>query len=79
MENGKLQAYAWPGGYPLYYVTADGGTLCADCACQSNVDYKDASDKQWHIVGADVNWEDDSLHCSDCDKQIESAYGEQGQ
>ena len=23
--------YAWPGGYPLYYVTTDGAALCADC------------------------------------------------
>ena len=29
-ESGKLMAYAWPGGYPLYYVCKDGGVLCPE-------------------------------------------------
>lgn len=24
-------AYAWPGGYPIYYVTRDGAALCPHC------------------------------------------------
>jgi hypothetical protein len=31
-EAGKLITYAWPGGYPVFYVTADAGILCPDCA-----------------------------------------------
>ena len=29
LRHGK---WAWPGGYPLYFVTDDGGALCFDCA-----------------------------------------------
>jgi hypothetical protein len=31
-DNGNLPAYAWPGGYPLYYLCADNGVLCPQCA-----------------------------------------------
>lgn len=27
--------YAWPGGYPLVFITSDGAALCADC-CRAN-------------------------------------------
>lgn len=23
--------FVWPGGYPLFFITRDGGTLCFDC------------------------------------------------
>ena len=23
--------YAWPGGYPLFLITTDGGALCVEC------------------------------------------------
>lgn len=48
-SNGDLPAYAWPGGYPVTYIiadggegypvtyiTADGGDLCAACANGGN-------------------------------------------
>lgn len=31
-EAGKLPAFAWPGGYAMFYVTAGGDQLCATCA-----------------------------------------------
>jgi len=77
-DSGKLITYAWPGGYPVYYVTADGGTLCPDCAQQAEADglTTDKDDAQWYIVAADVNYEDDNLACDGCGEHIESAYGE---
>jgi hypothetical protein len=42
MENGNLPAYAWPGGYPIYYVAADNGVLCPVCAN----DYKPERDNE---------------------------------
>lgn len=75
-EQGKLPAYAWPGGYPMYYLTADNGVLCPDCANQPDVDYTDPHDKQWHIVAGDVHWEGEAMQCDHCNGQIESAYGE---
>ena len=31
-DNGVLIHTAWPGGYPIVYYTADGDTLCGECA-----------------------------------------------
>lgn len=66
--NGKLVSYAWPGGYPVWYITKDSLTICPDCA--NKVDTSDPP------IACDVNWEDSELFCDDCGKRIESAYAE---
>ncbi len=66
--------YAWPGGYPIFYITEDGGVLCPDCA--NTEDTTDTDDPQWRIVGAEVNYEDPELYCDNCNGRIESAYAE---
>lgn len=71
-----LDWYAWPGGYPLFYLTADNGALCPQCANENFNLCNDHNDSQWYIVAYDINYEDDSLFCDNCSKQIESAYGE---
>jgi len=68
-ENGKLPAYAWPGGYQLIYLTKDGSTVCPECA------NKEADDSQ-AVIGVDVYWEGPAVCCDDCGREIESAYGE---
>lgn len=81
-ENGNLPAYAWPGGYPIYYLCADGGVLCPTCAnkksavkeADTHADYPDFD--QWRIVASDVNWEDSGLTCDNCNGRIESAYAD---
>lgn len=80
LESGKMQSYAFPGGYPLYYVCKDGGTLCPDCAAskesrEATPDCPD--DAQWYLVGAECNYEDTALFCDHCGKRIESAYCEE--
>lgn len=71
--------YAWPGGYPRYAVMEDGEALCAEC-CKRNasliIQASEYEDKQWSLAGIDINWEDTSLVCSNCNEIIESAYGE---
>ena len=79
LANGSLQAFAFPGGYPLYYAVRDGGILCPGCANSSRareatVDCSD--DEQWPVVGAGINWEDSAMYCDNCNNVIESAYGE---
>lgn len=78
-----LDAFAWPGGYPLVYVFADGGTCCADCA-NENIDDIDAdmrggrrwnSHGGWALGAVDVHWEGEPEVCDHCGKEIESAYG----
>ena len=74
-SDGTLPAYAWPGGYPIFYITADSGVLCPDCANNSE-QTRDPVDPQWRLMGQDVNYEDPNLFCDHCDKRIESAYAE---
>jgi hypothetical protein len=75
-DAGELQSHAWPGGYPLFYATQDGGTLCPGCArmAESEGLTDDTDDPQWCIVAGQVNWEDESLYCDHCSRCIESAY-----
>jgi hypothetical protein len=67
-SKGQLVKYAWPGGYPVLYVTELSNVLCPDCANRDT-----DSDVP---VAADINWEDPSLYCDDCSERIESAYAE---
>jgi len=78
LRNGK---YAWPGGYPLYFVASDGEALSFDAVKENyrEVLYamKHFGDfSGWNIVGYDINWEDDNLTCAHTGDKIESAYGE---
>ena len=81
-EDGTFPAYAWPGGYPIVYILADGETLCPKCANGENgsIAYVGESpdgmeDDQWKIVGQEVHWEGPAFHCAHCSAEIESAYG----
>lgn len=76
-EDGSLPSFTWPGGYPLFYLMADSGVLCPDCANneeEASTDSKD--DAQWHIIAVEVNWETEGMICDHCNAQIESAYGD---
>lgn len=68
--DGTLPAYAWPGAYPVIYLTRDGSVLCPDCA---NKPEDECSDP---VVVGDVFWEGTPLECDDCGKSMESAYGD---
>jgi hypothetical protein len=69
-DAGRLPAYAWPGGYPMYYVTRDGLTICPQCA---NATDRATDDPP---VAGDVYWEGPSMTCDDQGETIESAYGD---
>ena len=75
------EVYAWPGGYPLAAITADGGCLCADCVkkewrqiCAESFQNTNCG---FRIAGVDVNWENPDLYCDHCGKKMESAYGDE--
>ncbi len=73
------QPYAWPGGYPIFAITADYGCLCKKCVEDelSLIEKADEdSDQQWQLLALEINWEDSDLHCDNCGNQIESAYGD---
>lgn len=70
-ELGVYLAYAWPGGYPIYYLTRDGLTVCPDCA------NKDCENPEQEVIASGINYEDPRLYCDDCWDRIESAYAEE--
>jgi len=70
------------GCYPLFLLTSDGAALCFDCARKEarNI-FESVANKSrdgWNVVACDVNYEDSDLHCDHCSRQIESAYGNDG-
>lgn len=69
LEAGKLPAYAWPGGYPLFYLTDQNSILCPEHANVED-EYSDET-----LEAYDVNYEDSDLWCEH-GHRIESAYAE---
>lgn len=73
--------YAWPGGYPCYFVASDCEPLCHDCVKQEfklavrEMRHPSAFD-MFRVIGQEINYEDEHLHCAHCEKKIEPAYGE---
>lgn len=73
--------YAWPGGYPLYFVMNDGAALSFKAVrqkwrCIVDAHLRGDMRSGWHIAGVDVNWEDPELYCDHTGERIESAYAE---
>lgn len=70
--------FAWPGGYPKYFITADGAALSFEAvrAEFKNVvwSYMNDCSDGWLVAGVDINWEDQELFCEHTNKPIESAY-----
>ena len=79
--------YAWPGGYPVYYLAERGwrdietGILDwahhnreIDTCCASCA--SKASEYDLILIGQEANYEDTELYCDVCNERIESAYAE---
>jgi len=81
-ETIRAGSYAWPGGYPLYFITADGAALSFETAKREAgliIDAIRRKDRSggWQVVACQVNWEDPSLFCDHTGERIESAYAEE--
>jgi hypothetical protein len=73
--------HAWPGGYPLFFITSDGAALSFD-AVRENIrsvlwSMRHGVNDGWRVIGCDVNWEDPSLYCDHTGARIPSAYAEE--
>lgn len=79
MRAGK---YAWPGGYPRYFITSDGECLSFEAARENlrlildSIAYR--VNDGWRVVAVDINWES-YLVCAHTNEVIESAYGSDGE
>jgi hypothetical protein len=65
-------AYAWPGGYPLIYICADGAICCAACATKTLWD----TFPDYRPALVDVFYEGGPETCSVCHAVLESADGD---
>ena len=73
--------WAWPGGYPLFFVTSDGEALSFRSAEQEQETISEAiaegrKDDSWFVIGVEINYEDAELYCCHSGERIESAYAE---
>ena len=78
LRNGK---YAWPGGYPIYFIASDGEALSFDSVKENYREVLYAMKylghfSGWNVVAWTINWEDEDLTCAHSGDKIESAYGE---
>lgn len=77
----RAGAHAWPGGYPLYFLTRDGAALsfegARDAWREIVREFMDDTSTGWRVEGVDVNWEDGALTCDHTGKRIPSAYAEE--
>jgi hypothetical protein len=74
--------YAWPGGYPCFFITEDGDALSFQAVRAERRQVLEAiagrdNSGGWRVIGLEINWEDSALVCAHTGKAIESAYGEE--
>ena len=68
--------YAFPGGYPMFAITNDGGAICARCAhTEREAIGTTTGDDGWNVVALDINYES-RLNCDNCGARIAAAYGD---
>jgi len=71
----RAGAYAWPGGYELFFITSDGGAICFDCArkefrliCDS---IRNGHNDGWRVVACEIaDYCEDGLACDHCGREI---------
>lgn len=66
----KAGPYAWPGGYPQFFLMRDGAALSFEAMRER------FREEARSVAAIAINWEDDSLTCDHTGKLIPSAYGE---
>jgi hypothetical protein len=75
----QVKAALRAGGYPRYFIASDGCALSFDAVRDNLASVLDSvrtgSNDGWRVVGVDVNYEDDELHCEHTGARIPSAYG----
>ena len=68
--------FAWPGGYQMALLMADGEVIDAQAARENYRLIRRETGKDWTPVDVFIHWEGDSLYCAHSGREIPSAYGE---
>lgn len=68
-DEGFLEAYAWPGGYPIVYLDKNDETLCAKCANEApgTPDDNDLAPVSFFVKEDS----EEEVMCADCNQFIE--------
>jgi len=73
--------YAWPGGYPCYFIMNDGSAVSFEAVKRNVRSVLEAlTDPQyrawsgWLPIAVDINWEDSTLLCDVTGERIPAAY-----
>mgnify|MGYP000673876777 CR=1 FL=1 len=73
----RIGPYAWPGGYDVFAITSDGGTLCHDCYAtneRTNVVWSIANkcNDGWRVVAVDATCNvDGEVRCDHCNRIVQ--------
>ena len=74
----KAGPFAWPGGYPLFFVCSDGAPLSFEDARKHGATIchaiRERDRSGWRVLAAEVNWEDGDLYSAHSGRKIEAAY-----
>ena len=79
-ESKNLRLYAFPGGYPIFYLSKGGEVLCPGCAQDAETNYVEAAENERSMyeddlpVAAAINWTTPHCDCEVCGANIEPAY-----
>jgi hypothetical protein len=71
------------GSYPLFAVMGDCETMCPKCVrdnrtlIEANTLESEGCDRDWALIGIDINYEDEEMLCVHCGNFIPSAYGDE--
>lgn len=74
LEHGP---YAWPGGYPMYFIAEDGSTFNFSTVEENIESVQEAfrdNWSDWKIIAAEINYEDPDLFDTETGDRIECAY-----
>lgn len=75
----RVGPYAFPGGYPTYFIMKDGSTVSYQAA-KKIVPRKLSKNNIREMlvdipIALEINWEDNELYCEMTNERIPSAYG----
>jgi len=73
-SDGKLPAFAWPGGYPILYLDGSDEVLCAACATRLADDPEEF--EKYKPYAFMIHEEGPTVYCENCNAPIESACGD---
>ena len=73
-DREQWPGHAFPGGYPLVYVCADGGMVCAKCL-DTEPDFHFAGDRdEWMVIDVTMVEESEGgISCDSCNRTIVEA------